>query len=657
MFRSPALRLRVLAFSLVAAAACGGDPAQSPDAGPDARVPEASQALFVLPGTDDAQGFFALPYPNNLRIDSQGFINLDSLVRPNAFFADYFDTISERQTGFGITAATYMRFDGALDSAALPTEPIRTLIPDAPVYLVNVQQGSPNYGRKVALQVAFHAEGGDLIGDNWLSCLPYPGIVLEEASTYALVATNRLLAEDGSPVRSAAVFDKVMQRATSSDAAIANAQNFYEPLTTWLDEDGGDEREDVVSASVFTTQRPTELMGRFRRVIHESVPSPEARDITWRRDRQGYAIYTGRFDSPNFQAGEFPFKTLAQGGGFEFDEAGDPIVQDMFDLRFSMTIPTEIPMPEAGWPVALYAHGTTGDYLSYVNDGTAENMAERGIAVISIDQVMHGERLESGDVQTLFFNFQNPLSSRANMMQAALEDFQLMRLARNIDFVERHIGGRAVRFDASKVYFIGHSQGAGTGIPFAAHEPTIKGAMFSGASGLLYLTLITKTEPYDITELIRLVIRDPEITRFHPALALLQAFYEPADAIVYAKLLVQEPPQGSAPKNIFQPLGFEDTYTPQPTQEALATAFGLDLVAPSLQPIEGLELIEKRVLTAPVTNNAGEVTAVAAQYQPNSGDDGHFVIFDIPAARFRAGEFFRSQVETGKATIVAPQAQ
>ena len=655
VFRSPQVpRLFTLGICVAVSSACGSDPALSPDAGPDARLPQASQALFVLPGEDDAQGFFALPYPNDLRIDDQGFVDLDALVRPNAFLADYFDTIDQKQTAFGLTSASYMRFDGALDPTSLPDEPIRTLIPDASVYLVNVQATSPNYGRKVPLQMAFHQVGGELIGDNWLSCLPYPGFVLEEASTYALVATDRLRAEDGSPVRSALAFDEVMAEAASADTKVAKAQNSYEPLTTWLDESGGDERSDVVAAAVFTTQSPTKLMSRFRSVIRETVEAPVAREITWRTDRRGYAIYVGRFDSPNFQAGEFPYKTLAQGGGFELDESGDPIVQSTLDLRFSMTIPTEVSMPEDGWPVVLYAHGTGGDYLSYENNGTAERLAERGIAVLSIDQVMHGDRLDQGDVQTLFFNFQNPLSSRGNVMQAALEDYQLVRLAEGFEHIERHVGGRTVRFDASRMYFFGHSQGSVTGVPFAAHEPAIKGAVFSGAGGLLYLTLISKTEPFDITSLLRLVIRDPEITRFHPALAFLQAFYEPADGIVYAKLLVQEPPEGLAPKNIFQPLGFDDNYTPRPTLEALATAIGVDLVAPRLEPILGLDLLEKRVLNAPVTNNVGEVTAIGAQYQPAQGSDGHFVSFDIAAAKLQSAEFFRSLVETGKATIVAP---
>jgi pimeloyl-ACP methyl ester carboxylesterase len=271
-----------------------------------------------------------------------------------------------------------------------------------------------------------------------------------------------------------------------------------------------------------------------------------------------------------------------------------------------------------------------------------------------MDQVMHGNRLSSGDPATLFFNFQNPLASRANVMQAALEDYQLVRLAAAFDVVERHHGGRTIRFDENKLYFFGHSQGSVTGIPFASHEPLVKGAVFSGAGGLLYLTMLSKTEPFDVTAVLALIIRDPEIDRFHPALSILQAFYEPADAIVYARLLVATPPLGNTAKHIFQPLGFNDSYTPVPTIEALATALGSDLLAPKLQSIAGLDLLEKRVLSPPVSGNAGGVTSIVAQYEPAAGSDGHFVSFDLVAARKQTTQFIKTLVETGLATVVAP---
>ncbi len=643
-------RLYLALLVICAASACDLEPSELAASGP-----RGAKALFEVPSTGEplVDGFFSLPYPNDLRLTDTGKIDVSTLPVPNALLGDYIESIAAEQQGFGLTSAIFFRFQGQIDSASLPSEALRSQTPDASVYLVNLNRESANYGRKLPIETKFTEESAQLIGDNWLSCLPYPGFVMEEGTTYALVLSKRLRAEDGTEIEVSEEFAETMSREPARGPRLAHAQEVYAPLTAYLDEEGGDEREDVVNAAVFTTQRPTELFGRFRKVIREELETPVPRDFEWFSDRNGYAIYRGRYDSPHFQAGNFPYKTLAQGGGFEIDPlSGDPVLQRINDLRFSMTIPTDGEMPSEGWPIVVYAHGTGGDYLTYERNGTAGRMAAQGIAVISIDQVMHGDRLQSGDPAILFFNFQNPLASRANVLQAALEDFQLVRLAGALDVPERHLDGRRIRFDSSKIFFFGHSQGSVTGVPFAAYEPLIKGAVFSGAGGLLYLTMLSKTQPFDVTAILALIIRDPVIDRFHPALALLQAFYEPADAIVYARLLVQSPVEGNAPKNIFQPLGFGDSYTPVPTIEALATAFGADLIEPELASIEGLQLAGKSVLPTPVTNNAGQVTCVVAEYQPPTGSDGHFVSFDVAAARVQTTQFIKSLADTGSATVV-----
>ncbi len=427
----------------------------------------------------------------------------------------------------------------------------------------------------------------------------------------------------------------------------------------YLDLAGGDERSDVVSAAVFTTQAPTELMGLFREKV-ETLPTPTAREFIRASTTGNYIRYFGRYDSPNFQAGNYPYKSIAQGGGFELDTEGQPIVQGIFDLRFSVTVPAGQAMPQEGWPVVLYAHGTGGDYLSYWRNGTASRYADAGIATVSIDQVLHGDRLgpSEGDAQNLFFNFQNPYSSRANVMQAGLENFQLARLLEGMDIADPEKGGTNIRFDSDKMYFFGHSQGSITGLPYVSQSKRIKGAIFSGAGGLLYLSLLSKTEPFDITELLALIIRDTPLDKFNPALSLLQALYEPADAAVYARLLVDEPPLGLLPKNIFHLLGFTDNFTPVPTIEALATAIGGDLIAPELRGIEGLTLKGRTTMQPPFDGNAGPadnpVTSVVAQYDQDPASDGHFVAFDIAAARRQTIEFLKTLSETGKATVVAP---
>ena len=58
-------------------------------------------------------------------------------------------------------------------------------------------------------------------------------------------------------------------------------------------------------------------------------------------------------------------------------------------MRFALTVPPGT-TPAAGWPICIYAHGTGGDYRSFIDDGTALRLAKQGIAVISTDQVLHG---------------------------------------------------------------------------------------------------------------------------------------------------------------------------------------------------------------------------------------------------------------------------
>jgi predicted esterase len=610
------------------------------------------KALFSIPepGVELEEGFFALPYPNDLRILPSGNIDLAGLPRDNAILEDYMDAIAVGQKGFGLASALYFRFDGAIAASTLPPSPADSLSEEASVYLINVDTESPDFGKRVPLEFRFQVEANSSIGENWLACLPYPGFLMNEETTYALVATNRLLSSDDEPVQASDDFAMLLE-----DSGPERARTLYQPLLAYLDMPGGDERGDVISAAVFTTQNTTGLLDSIRRVIYRDVPEPVARNITHLCERNGYALYEGRFDSPHFQKGVHPYKSVANGGDIPVDlVSGEPILQSMNDLRFSLSVPNDVAMPAEGWPIVLYAHGTEGDYRTYERNGTASLLASRGMAVISIDQVLHGDRLDVGSSGPLFFNFLNPLAARANVIQAALEDFQLTRLAESFDFVDAAQGNREIRFDESKMAFFGHSQGSITGVPFAALEPKMKGAVFSGAGGLLYLSMLSKTQPIDIPAVVELIIRDQPLDRFHPLLAFLQAFFEPSDAAAYAKLLVQAPPPNHQAKNVFLSLGITDQYTPVSSIKALATAIGSDPVLPLIEPMEGLALLGKTGLTPPIMANQEGVTSIVAQYQQAPGSDGHFVLFDVPEAQLQSREFLGSLFDTGVATFIAP---
>ncbi len=622
---------------LVAVAACGGD-----DDG-------AVSALFEVPGeAGPPSGFYALPYPNDILLDDvDGHIDLSDHPRPNDIIGQYVDIVQAHQRGFSVNAATFMRFDGLIDTASLPASAAESVTEGAAVYLVNVDPASAEYGQRTPAKYRFEHYAGEAIGENWLSVLPYPGFPLQEETRYALVATNRLRAIDASPVRVAADFATIAGAEVAAYPALARAQQVYAPLWSWLDEAGGDERADVVAAAVFTTQDATALLGAVREVIWDQVDAPVARSITLRDANDTYVFYEGVYDAPNFQSGDVPY--MREGGEIVVDDdTGLPVIERMEELRFAVTIPAG-EVPTDGWPIVLYAHGTGGDFSSFRSNGTAARFAAEGLAVIGIDQVLHGPRNPGTSPEIAFFNFQNPLAARYNTLQGALDNFQLVRLALGFDFADEN---GALRFDSERIYFFGHSQGGLTGPPFLAHEPLIDGAILSGAGGLLYLSMILKTEPLDITAIVGAFIRDWPLDEFNPILAILQGWVDLSDGVSYARYLAREPRPGITAKHIFQSEGFTDSYTPLANIEGLATAMGCSLVAPVIEPIEGLELRGLDTLTAPVAGNLAGTTAVLLQYAEEPGSDGHFVLFDIAAAQTQSARFLATLAATGTATVV-----
>jgi hypothetical protein len=327
------------------------------------------------------------------------------------------------------------------------------------------------------------------------------------------------------------------------------------------------------------------------------------------------------------------------------------MVQRMEPMRFALTVPLTQP-PATGWPIVIYEHGTGGDWMSFIDDGTASRLVAQGLAVISTDQVLHGPRNPGGSPEIDFYNVGNPDALRDNILQGAADAWSMLRLATGLSVPD---GGNLQTFDPTKVYFFGHSQGAATGPGFVAYEPSLSGAVMSGCSGVIYLIALYKTQPVDIPTLIEPLIRDEPFDDDNPTLALLQMWMEHSDGANYARQMVREP-AAPTPRNIFQTEGFIDTYAPNPTIEAFATALGGDLVmTPDLKDVPGIDLRGGTVKAPPFMDNRGGATVALAQYKQAPGSDGHFVVFDIPSAQQQSSQFLGTLARTGTATVVVPQ--
>lgn len=607
-------------------------------------------ALFAVPGASAAGEFYDLPFPNDLRRHADGRLDL-ALFPANSLLVEEFRAAAETLDGFGLNAAMFARFDGALDPTSLP-DPRASLADDASVYLVDVDPASPERGQRIPLVTRFRAEGTQTLGGNHLVARPYPGFPLSEGTTYALVITTRVRGGNGDPVLPASELAAVLDPV--GDPAFAHAREVYQPLLDYLDEPGGDERADVASAAVFTTQRATHIAAALREAVY-AAPAPVATDVRATLVSTQLTVFVGAYEAPSFQAGTVPY-TNAPDGEIRIGPDGAAIVQRMEPMRFALTVPAG-PVPAGGWPIAIYQHGTGGDYASFISDGTADRLATEGIAVISTDQVLHGPRNPGGSPELDFFNYTNPYAARDNPVQGAADAWSLLRVALGLSLLDED-GERTHTFDRTRVYFFGHSQGGVTGPGFVAFEPALSGAVFSGTSGLLYLNLLYKTQPFDIPSLVETFLRDDPLDEDNPSLALAQMWIERADGINYAPLMVRKPPvddagERLAPRNIFQLEGITDTYSPNLGIQAFATAIGGDIVMQrDASELPGLALRGRGLVPAPVTNNLEGVTAVLSQYRQQPGSDGHFVVFDVPRAGVQAATFLGTLARTGEATVI-----
>jgi len=294
----------------------------------------------------------------------------------------------------------------------------------------------------------------------------------------------------------------------------------------------------------------------------------------------------------------------------------------------------------------VFAHGTGGGYRDHVRPEVAGVLAAATpkFAVIGIDQVEHGPRrgtsLQSPD--NLFFNFLNPDVARGNPLQGAADQLSVARFAKALNITAAISTGAAIKIDATKLFFFGHSQGSTEGSLMLPFGDDYKAAVLSGNGASLKDALRTKTKPQNIAAGLPLVMQDPAmadaqlgpgVTQFHPVLSLLQQWIDPADPLNFAAA-VGTPLTGHTAKHLFQTFGIEDSYAPPLTLATYTVAGGLTQVTPdkSANPVWN----DDNVLKAPVAVGykaaTGGFTLGMRQYGAPKNSDGHFVVFDTQAA-------------------------
>lgn len=588
--------------------------------------------------------FFALPFPSNARTDAGGHPDLAGFPGSDKVLVQrYLQAISTDVIGFGRNSAVYFRFDRALDAGDLPSA-AESMKASSSIQLIDIDPTSPDQGTRIPVAAAFRAKASRYIGENYLAVMPYPGFPLREETTYAVIVTTSLAAQ--SPE-----FAAHLQAAAPTDDGSGRTAGLYAsfaPLRAYLAADASLKADAIAVATVFTTRQSSQALRALAQYIADT-PAPTTDEFAFDVGNPYFRLYRGLYTAPNFQQGAIPYNT-ENTGYIEFDEHGVPIVAVAESLRVALTVPIS-EMPANGWPIIIYAHGTSGSVDSFVSERLALRYANLGYAMISMDQVLHGPRNPGGDPQISFFNYFNPYAARDNVLQGSVDLMSLRRLVDTLSFTEENAEPpRPCLFDPERVYFIGHSQGALTGTPFLANESRLAGAVISGGGGLFYISATKKVEPLDIPSLIAGALGEAVVEDFHPVLALAQTWIDPADPVNYGAPITHASP-ARTPYPIFMIEGIGDSYTPNPGAEALATSMSIPQLAPTLHDIEGLQLRGLVPAVTPLHNNVNDVTMALAQYQPYTNDDGHFVFFDHEDAQRQSNSFFASLASSGVAII------
>ncbi|HWA74565.1 MAG TPA: hypothetical protein VG937_19605 [Polyangiaceae bacterium] len=621
-----------------------------------------SRAYFEVPGAvgADEKDFFRLPFPNDVRIDESGKLDLTGFPSPGrgALGFDpverYAASIEAEQRGWGTDPSVLFRFSAELDRASLERSEL--------IHFVDVTPGAAENGHEEAVIWYYSPDRSPYVCKSWLSVRRPLGRPLTPEHVYAVYVTDGLRDAAGGSVAPSENLTALLGAATPSDRKLAAAHARYAPLREYLAARDIDPAT-LVTASVISVGAVRDPMARLAAAI-ESLDPPRAHD--WvkcdagvqspcpdRKPAEGrgcgapsaeFDEYQALVELPIFQRGTPPYLLSMDGGDIDFD---GPVRVEPVCL--SLTVPKQA-MPDSGWPLVVFAHGTGGTYRDHVRPEVAGALAaaalpdgsEVGLAVLGIDQVEHSTRRGSSDQDpnNLFFNIANPSAVRGNAMQGAADQLGLARLAEALDVT---VGPDSFRSDPDRIFFFGHSQGATEGSLMLPYSDVYKAAVLSGNGGSLRESLLAKKNPVDVSAALPFVLsdptlKDPEAARAHPVLSVLQQWVDPADPLNFAEGLVLSPFGARAPRHVFQTYGLRDTYSPPSTMQAFLLAGGFPLVENS--GFSPDRIGELSPVAAPLSGNVEGITFGAREYDPGAAGDGHFVAFLVPQANADVIRFF-----------------
>jgi dienelactone hydrolase len=261
---------------------------------------------------------------------------------------------------------------------------------------------------------------------------------------------------------------------------------------------------------------------------------------------------------------------------------------------------------EGPFPVLVYGHGLNSER----DEGweIASRLTPRGFAVVSMEAVEHGEHpsvdpdipRDATDLPALRFlgidlaGFRiNSRAIRGNFNQTNIDRLRLIRLVRTQPDID---GDGIPDFDTDRVAYVGASLGAICGSGLLALSPDIDAAALL-IGGARLISIVTDTDAIaQYRPLIDRLVRSP--TAFDRLMPVAQHLIDPADSGTWAAHVLRDRFDDRLPPSIVVPVGLFDEVVPPASGRALARALGAPHMAPVIDTVELLDVVDENPLQA-----------------------------------------------------------
>ena len=671
-----------------ATAGCS-DTALSPDE-PLAALPGTS-AAFALDGDWRGPTWLDHPWPSLARRAANGHLDpaqIPHAPRPAAkpdgptLVDGLYDTLADRPGDSQIPVA-YVRFDGAL--ATRSPELVEIPGPSARLWLLALDRPVAE-----ALPVVAQTLTPDAYAPAFtLALTPRPGFVLRPNARYAFVVLRGLGDAEGAPLGVPATLRNLLSR-SQVGLPPGRADVLREPFAALRAAlvQNGIAVDDVAAATVVQTADAFgELAALARWLRKRTTPSIQtlALDPEDGATHERFCELHGSIRLPQLQAGKPPFPNQ---GRFVLNADGAPIVQGEVDVPVVITLP-KATMPDGGWPVVLYLHGTDGLSTQVVDrgplsepggkpavgKGPAHWLALHGLATVGVALPVNPERAPNA-AKGAYINLANLAAFRDTIRQGVLEQPLVIDALATLQIPAATLAAcagptlptnaKAHRFAVEELGLLGQSQGGMYAYLVAAIEPRVRVVVPTGAGSLWSEYILITSKLPAAGAIAALLGTEAKLTWMHPAMSVLQTAWEATESLVAAPRLWRWPIDGAG-RNVLQPVGMQDSFYPPALFDALALAIGHKQAgtaawtsmqdALALDGRAGLLPYPVQATNIPGAPGAGAITSAVVQHPGDGWSDPHGIVYQDPGLQHQVGTFFATGLSAGVATLVGPTSE